>query len=66
MIQPVALLEFHWQQEPYYPASYVSMKNLGSQPLLLLDVKLWCNLYGAKHFTDHQTLCRQFFLRCLR
>ena len=56
MIQPVALLEFHWEQEPYYPASYFEIKNLGSQPLLLLDVNLWCNLGGRKHFTEHQTL----------
>jgi hypothetical protein len=56
MMQPVVLLEFHWQNEPYYPASYFEIKNLGSQPLLLLDVNLWCGLYGKKHFTEHQTL----------
>jgi hypothetical protein len=33
MIQPVALLEFHWKQERYYPASSFEIKNLGSQPL---------------------------------
>jgi hypothetical protein len=55
MIQPVALLEFHWEQEPFYPASYFEIKNRGSQPLLLLDVKLWCGLQG-KDFTEHQTL----------
>ena len=56
MIQPVALLEFHWHQEPFYPASSIEIKNCGSQPFLLLDVKLWCGLYGKKDFTDHQTL----------
>lgn len=56
MIQPVVLLEFHWEQEKYYPANYFEIKNLGSQPLLLLDVKLWCRLYRVKSFTDHQTL----------
>jgi hypothetical protein len=56
MIQPVVLLEFHWKNEPYYPASYFEIKNLGSQPLLVLDVNLWCGLHGKKHFTEHQTL----------
>lgn len=56
MMQPVALLEFHWEQEKYYPASYFEIKNLGPQPLLLLDVKLWCGLYKVKDFTEHYTL----------
>jgi len=54
-IQPVALLEFHWEQEKFYPASYFEIKNLGTQPLLLLDVKLWCSLH-RKPFTEHHTL----------
>jgi hypothetical protein len=58
MIQPVALLEFHWKQEKYYPASYFEIKNLGTQPLLLLDVKLWCSccMQERKSFTEHYTL----------
>jgi hypothetical protein len=56
MIQPVALLEFHWEQEKYYPASYFEIKNLGTQPLLLLDVKLRCVLSMVKNFTEHYTL----------
>jgi hypothetical protein len=58
MIQPVALLEFHWEQERYYPASYFEIRNLGNQPLLLLDTKLWCGC-GAprgRSFTEHYTL----------
>jgi hypothetical protein len=57
-IQPVALLEFHWKNEKYYPASYFEIKNLGTQPLLLLDVKLWCSCGIAKrrNFTQHYTL----------
>jgi len=56
MIQPVVLLAFHWQNEEWYPASSFEIKNLGSQPLLLLDVNLWCGLFGKKQFRDHQTL----------
>lgn len=58
MIQPVALLEFHWKEEKYHPVGYFEIKNLGSQPLLLLDVKLWChlNMYEGKNFTEHYTL----------
>ncbi len=55
MIQPVALLDFHWEQEKFYPASFFEIKNLGSQPLLILDVKLWCSIH-RKHFTEHHTL----------
>jgi hypothetical protein len=60
MIQPVALLEFHWKEEKYYPASYFEIKNLGTQPFLLLDVKLWCGcgvgLGPPRGFTTHYTL----------
>jgi hypothetical protein len=62
MIQPVALLEFHWKEEKYYPASYFKIKNLGAQPLLLLDVKVSCHLMNenfrlpGRDFTDHQIL----------
>ena len=58
MIQPVALLEFHWDQEKYYPAGCFEIKNLGTQPLLLLDIKLWCGcgMPQGKAFTEHYTL----------
>jgi hypothetical protein len=60
MIQPVAHLEFHWEEEEYYPASYFEIKNLGTQPLLLLDVKLWCGCGGGlgppRSFTEHYIL----------
>lgn len=50
MIQPVALLEFHWEREKsYHPSAYFEIKNLGTQPLLLLDVKLWCGLFGGEN-----------------
>jgi hypothetical protein len=57
MIQPVALLDFHWENnEKYYPVGYFEVKNLGTQPLLLLDMKLFCHLNEgghSRHFTDH-------------
>jgi hypothetical protein len=62
MIQPVALLDFHWKEEKYYPASAFEIKNLGAQPLLVLDVKLSCHLMNenfhlpGRDYTDHQTL----------
>jgi len=55
LIQPVALLKFGWEGERYYPASYFEIKNLGAQPLLLLDVKLWCHFRG-RHFREHYIL----------
>jgi hypothetical protein len=65
MIQPVALLEFHWEEEEYYPASYFEIKNLGTQPLLLLDIKLWCGYGGTQQkisFTEHYTLWDEHIL----
>jgi hypothetical protein len=58
MIQPVALLEFHWKDEKYYPAGHFEIKNLGTQPLLLLDVSLWCScgMHERRSFTEHYTL----------
>jgi hypothetical protein len=58
MIQPVALLEFHWKEERYNPASYFEIKNLGTQPMLLLDIKLCCGCGRpqGKSFTEHYTL----------
>jgi len=56
MIQPVALLKFHWQDKQYYPASYFEIKNLGIQPLLVLDIKLVCHMHGGRDFTEHYTL----------
>lgn len=55
MVQPVALLEFHWREEPYYPASSFEITNRGSQPLLLLDVKLECHFRG-RYFAEHYVL----------
>lgn len=55
MIQPVALLGFHWQNENWYPESYFEIKNLGTQPLLLLHVELWCHLRN-RIFIEQYTL----------
>jgi hypothetical protein len=55
MIQPVALLTFHWEKEKCYPAGYFEIKNLGTQPFLLLDVKLLCHVEG-RDFAEHYTL----------
>jgi hypothetical protein len=58
MIQPVAVLRFHWQKsEKCYPVGYFEIKNLGAHPLLLLDVKLLCHLdAGRRSFIEHYTL----------
>src|SRR5438067_10990489 len=57
MVQPVALVEFHWNNAKYHPVSSFELKNLGAQPMLLLDVKLWCGVdAGRRHFTHHYTI----------
>ena len=58
MIQPVVLLAFHWKDEKYNPVSYFEIKNIGSQPVLLLDVKLWCGcgMPEGRSYTEHYTL----------
>lgn len=57
MIQPVALLKFHWKEEECYPVSYFEIKNLGTQPFLILDIKLLCYMNDRRRsFTEHYTL----------
>lgn len=59
MIQPVAQLHFHWNQRTFHPESCFEIKNVGAQPLLLLDVNLWCGLHRGmriREFTEHYTL----------
>jgi hypothetical protein len=56
LIQPVASLEFLWTGKQYSPVGCFEIKNLGVQPLLLLDVKLWCRIYNGREFTKHYTL----------
>jgi hypothetical protein len=56
MIQPVALLKFLWKEGQYYPVGYFEIKNLGTQPLLLLDVKLSCHMHEGRNFVEHYTL----------
>jgi len=59
IIQPVALLQFHWAGEKCFPIGYFEVRNLGSQPLLVLDIKLHCSLMeeggSYRHFTEHYT-----------
>src|SRR5258708_7140550 len=59
-IQPVVLLQFHWKENGYAPTGYFEIKNLGTQPLLILDVKLtmnlWCGIMESKRFTDSYIL----------
>jgi hypothetical protein len=56
MVQPVVLLEILWDKAvKYYPLGYIKIKNLGTQPLLLLDIKLSCHAPG-RDFTEHPTL----------
>ena len=56
MIQPVASLEFFWDRKQFHPAGFFEIKNLGAQPLLVLDVKLWCRIFQGKDFTEHYKL----------
>ena len=49
MIQPVACLEFHWAEgKKWCPEGYFEIKNVGTQPLLLLDINLVCSLRGEQ------------------
>jgi hypothetical protein len=57
MVQPVVVTGFHWDEEKYYPVGFFEIKNRGTQPVLLLDVKLRCHHDGGKrNFTEHYTL----------
>jgi hypothetical protein len=65
MVQPVALLSFHWKVM-CYPVGYIEIKNLGTQPLLVLDIKLTCHrsdgLGRHWHFLEHYTLWDQHII----
>jgi hypothetical protein len=65
IVQPVALLSFHWKAK-CYPVGHIEIKNLGTQPLLLLDVKLLCHVSdGLGHhrdFLDHYRLWDQHII----
>jgi hypothetical protein len=55
MIQPVVQLSFHFEERNFYPVGYIEVKNVGTQPLLVLDVELSCNLNNMmyrKHLTE--------------
>jgi len=61
MIQPVALVKFHWKDEKFYPEGYFEVQNLGTQPFLLLDIKLSCHNQGHE-FTEQYTLWDEHIL----
>jgi hypothetical protein len=65
LVQPVALLTFHWGVM-CYPKGHVEIKNLGTQPLLLLDIKLFCHrgdgLGRFRHFLEHYELWDQHII----
>src|ERR1700688_1772339 len=62
IIQPVASLEFFFDQKRFHPTGHFEIKNLGTQPLLLLDVKLWCGIHHGKDFTQHYELWDEHIL----
>ncbi len=44
MTQPLLVFDFRWEKEKYHPEGHVLIKNVGTQPLLLLDIKLSCSV----------------------
>jgi len=53
MIQPVARLKVHWENDASYNArGYFEIKNVGTQPLLILDIKLSCHAGGEETFVE--------------
>src|SRR5208283_5448992 len=46
MIQPVISLTIKWEPE-FNPKGYFIIKNIGTQPLLLLDIHMTCNREGV-------------------
>jgi hypothetical protein len=42
LIQPIVVMSFNFGQENLYPAGSIEIKNIGTQPLLILDLKLMC------------------------
>lgn len=64
MVQPIAALKIEWNGEKYTPQGYFEIKNLGTQPFLLLDIRFSCVFnpmvpyHHGEHweFIEHPTL----------
>lgn len=53
MIQPVLTVEFTIEKEEFLPKGSFFIKNLGAQPLLLLDMRLLCYREGIELFHEY-------------
>jgi hypothetical protein len=60
MIQPVISLTIKWEPE-FNPKGHFIIKNIGTQPLLLLDIRMKCNREGSHLFHDF-SLWEEHFL----
>lgn len=53
MIQPVLSVDFRIEKEEFLPKGSFTVKNLGVQPVLLLDTRLRCRRDGIVFFKEH-------------
>jgi hypothetical protein len=53
MIQPVLSVDFRIEKDEFFPKGSFSVKNLGVQPVLLLDTRLRCRREDIVLFKDH-------------
>jgi hypothetical protein len=51
MIQPVISLTIKWEPE-FNPKGHFVISNIGTQPLLLLDIRMTCNCEGVNQIHD--------------
>jgi hypothetical protein len=59
MIQPVVQLSFRFEERDLYPVGHIEVKNVGTQPLLVLDIELSCYL---NNLTFRERLTERFEL----
>ena len=52
MIQPVLSIDFDIEKDEFFPKGRFEVKNLGAQPLLLLDMRLKCRRENMVMFDD--------------
>ena len=53
MIQPVLGLEFTVDEKEFHPKGRFQAKNLGTQPILLIDMRLRCRLHNLVMFDEY-------------
>jgi hypothetical protein len=54
MIQPVLSMDFDIEKEEFYPKGRFEVKNVGAQPVLILNMRLGCRIHDMALFDEYK------------